>query len=314
MTTMQAVQQVGFGSAAVLALATVPRPQPGPGELLVRVRAAGVNPVDWKIREGYLRDFFDFRPPFIPGFDLSGIVEGVGPGVTAFEPGEEVFAFLPLARPGALAEYAVVKVEEAAAKPQTLTHTEAAGVPLAALTAWQALFDIASLGRGQSVLIHAAAGGVGHFATQLANWAGAHVIGTASAGNLDFLRQHGVHQGVDYTAGPFEEQVPAVDVVLDTLSGDTRERSWRLVKPHGILVSTLPPPPVVPAGAAAGVRGMHMLVRPSGAQLGRLADLIDSRVVRPEVTVLPFVQIHQAQALSQSGHTRGKIVLAIGEP
>ncbi len=314
METMKAVRQHRYGSVEVLVSDRVPRPLPGEGELLVRVRAAGLNPVDWKVREGYLREMLGLRLPFIPGYDISGTVEALGPGVETFNPGDEIFAFVPLSRAGAYAEYAIVKSGEAAVKPRTLDHNQAAAVPLAALTAWQALFDVVRITSGQRLLVHAAAGGVGHFAVQLGKWVGAHVIGTASSGNLEFLRRIGAHQAVNYGAAPFENSVSNVDVVLDTMAGDTRQRSWPLMNREGFLVSTLPPEPVVPQEAAAlRIRAAQMMVRPNGGQLVEIAELVDSGHLKPEVTVLPFdvTEVRKAHALSQGGHIRGKIVFEI---
>ena len=312
MQTMRAVRQHKYGSAEVLVLDNVPRPEPEEGELLVRVRAAGLNPVDWKVREGHFKEMLGLRLPFTPGYDIAGTVEAIGPGVETFNPGDEIFAFVSLSRAGAYAEYAIVKFGEAAFKPRSLDFNQAAAVPLAALTAWQSLFDVAHLVAGQRLLVHAAAGGVGHFAVQLAKWAGAHVIGTASVGNLEFLSRIGVHQAVNYAVTPFEKSVSIVDVVLDTISGDTRERSWQLINRDGFLVSTLPPEPAVPPEAAAkGICSAQMLVRPNGGQLVEIAELIDSGHLKPEITVLPLSEVRKAHELSQHGHGRGKIVLTI---
>jgi len=191
----------------------VERPVAAEDELLVRVHAAGINPVDWKVREGHLQDFLKLELPYTPGYDLSGVVEKTGGAVEEFQPGDQVFTFRNTATPGTFAEYAVVKAAEAAIKPDSLNHSQSAAVPVAALTAWQSLFDVAGLRSGQRVLIHAAAGGVGHFAVQFGCWIGAHVIATASAANLDFLEQIGAHQVIDYKAVRFEEEAGEVDVV-----------------------------------------------------------------------------------------------------
>ncbi|MEJ2033475.1 MAG: NADP-dependent oxidoreductase [Deltaproteobacteria bacterium] len=310
---MKTILLQAYGGPESLVLTDAPRPQIAEDELLVRVHAAGINPVDWKLSRGYLKDVLAFDLPFAPGYDLSGVVEETGPAVKDFLPGDAVFAMRDLTRPGAYAEYAAVKASEAAAKPTSLDHARAAAVPLAALTAWQGLFDIAGLRAGQKVLVHAAAGGVGHFAVQFARWAGAHVIGTASAINQDFLRQIGAHQTIDYTSQRFEEAVKEVDVVFDLLSGETRERSWSVLKKHGILVSTLPPPP--PAGVLEKyeVRGESMLVRPNGRQLGEIAQLIEEGKIQPEVTTYSFSEARRAHQMSEAGHTRGKLVLVIKE-
>lgn len=311
MPTMKATRVHAYGGAENLVLEEVERPVVGADEILVRVHAAGVNPVDWKIREGYLSEFLHLTLPFIPGYDLSGVVEEVGLEVRGFRPGDEVFAFLDLTRPRACAEYVAIKADEAALKPGSLSHAEAAAVPLAALTAWQCLFDLAGVRAGQKVLIHAAAGGVGHFAVQLARWAGAHVIGTASAANQEFIRRLGVHQAVDYRAVRFEEVTGKVDVVLDLMSGETRERSWPLLVENGILVTTLPPEPTPELLEKYQVRAATMLVQPSRSQLEEIAQLIDAGKLRPEVAAYPFAEVRQAQQLSQAGHTRGKLVLLL---
>lgn len=313
MATMKAVRVHTYGGAEKMIPEEVKRPVIGDDELLVRVHAAGVNPVDWKVREGYLHDFLGLRLPFIPGYDLSGVVEETGAAVEDFQPGDPVFALLNLSRPGAYAEYAVVKDAEAVSKPDSLNHAQAAAVPLAALTAWQCLFDMAGLQSGQKVLIHAAAGGVGHFAVQLARWVGAHVIATASAANLDFLRRIGAHQVIDYHTVRFEKLTGEVDVVLDLLSGETRERSWPLLRKHGILVTTLPPEPEAEVLARYQVRGAAMLVKPDSLQLGEIAQLIDSGRLRPEVKAFPFAQFREANQQSQTGHVRGKLVLVVRE-
>jgi NADPH:quinone reductase-like Zn-dependent oxidoreductase len=308
---MKAIRLQAYGGPENLVLAEMARPEIAADELLVRVHAAGVNPIDWKLRRGYLRELLACEPPFVPGYDLSGVVEETGGAVKDFTPGDAVFAMLDLSRPGACAEYAVVKASEAAVKPAALDHARAAAVPLAALTAWQCLFDIAGVQAGQKVLIHAAAGGVGHFAVQLGRWAGAHVIGTGSAANQEFLHRLGAHQTIDYTARRFEEEVKEVDVVLDLLSGETRERSWPVLKRQGILVSTLPPAPPAEVLAQYGVRGETMLVKPNPVQLGEIAELIEEGKVRPEVTTWPFNEFHRAHQMSETGHARGKLVLVL---
>jgi NADPH:quinone reductase-like Zn-dependent oxidoreductase len=313
MTKMKAIRIHAYGGTENLVLEEIARPAIADDELLVRVHAAGINPVDWKVREGYLREYLPFHPPFVPGYDLSGVVEEVGPRVKDFGPGDAVFAFLDLTRPGACAEYAAVKAGEAAVKPAALDHAGAGAVPLAALTAWQCLFDIAGVQSGMKVLIHAAAGGVGHFAVQLARWAGAHVIGTASATNQEFLGQLGAHQAIDYTTTRFEEVVNDIDVVLDLLGGEVRERSWPVLRKGGILVSSLGPEPAAEVLAKYQVRGTNMLVKPNNLELGEIAQLIDAGKLRPEVTTYPFSEIRRALLLSQTGHTRGKLVLLIKE-
>lgn len=309
MNTMKAVRIHAYGGPEVLKYEEVPRPEPGHGELLVRVHAAGVNPVDWKIREGYLKQALNHSLPLIPGWDVSGVVEATGPGVTRLKVDDEVYGLPDIGRDGAYADYIVVRETAVALKPKTIDHIHAAAIPLAALTAWQSLFDAAGLGTGQKVLIHAAAGGVGSFAVQLAKWKGAKVFGTASEGNHAFLRNLGADEVIDYHATRFEDVVHDVDVVFDTMGGDTQKRSWSVLKKGGILVSILGQPSVEEA-AAHGVRQAWVLVQANAEQLEALADLVDAGKLKPIVeTVLPLSEARRAQELSQSGHTRGKIVL-----
>jgi len=310
MTMMNAVRIHRYGGPEVLRYEKAPRPEPGTGEVLIRVHGAGVNPVDWKVREGYARDFLKHTLPLVPGWDVSGVVEAAGPGATRWKPGDELFSRPDIARNGAYAEFLVVRESEAARKPQSLDHLQAAAVPLAALTAWQALFDAAGLSPGQTVLIHAAAGGVGHFAVQLAKWKGARVIGTASGGNQAFLRTLGADETIDYTTTRFEEIVRDADVVLDTMGGDTQQRSWKTLREGGILSTILAPPPeeAVPPGKRLG----YTFVQPNAEQLSEIATLIDAGKVRTVVeTVLPLPEARSAQERSQAGHVRGKIVLQV---
>lgn len=311
MKTMKAVRIHAYGGKEALVYEDAPLPEIAGDEMLVRVRAAGINPIDWKVRDGYARDFLNFTLPFIPGWDIAGTVEKIGAKVTRFHPGDKIFAFIDLRRGGGYAEFAAVKEGEASFQPRALDPIKAAAVPLAALTAWQALFDIARLEAGQKVLIHAAAGGVGHFAVQFAAWRNAHTICTASARHHDFLNDIGAHEIIDYTKTPFEAVAKDVDVVLDTMSGDTRQRSWTVLKKGGILVTTLPPSPDQEA-EKYGVRAAAMLVHPNSNQLAEIAELIDSERVHPSLQeVLPLMQADRAQKISRTGHTRGKIVLSV---
>ncbi|MGH8760733.1 MAG: NADP-dependent oxidoreductase [Burkholderiales bacterium] len=311
METMKAVRIHVYGGPEVLKYEEAPRPKPGAGEVLIRVHAAGVNPVDWKIREGYFKGRVDHSLPLILGWDLSGVVEATGPGVAGLEEGEEVYSRPDIARDGADAEYIVVRETEVALKPKSIDHIHAAAIPLAALTAWQSLFDAGGLSTGQKVLIHAAAGGVGSFAVQLAKWKGAHVIGTASKRNQDFVKNLGADETIDYRTTRFEEVIHEVDVVFDTIGGETQKRSWKVLKKGGILVSIVGPPSAKEA-TAHGVRQASVFVQPSAAQLTELAKLVDSGKLKPIVeTVLPLSEARRAHELSQTGHTRGKIVLEV---
>jgi NADPH:quinone reductase-like Zn-dependent oxidoreductase len=311
MATMQAVRFHSYGDPGVLRVEQVPRPHAGPDEVLIQVQAAGVNPLDWKVRAGHVRGWLQHQLPLIPGWDVSGVVEAVGPGVTAFKPGDAVFGMLDFNLNGAYAQYVAANLRHLAPKPASLDYVQAAAVPLAALTAWQALFEVAGLLSGHTVLIHAAAGGVGHFAVQFAKGAGARVIGTASAANADFVRQLGADVVIDYHATQFETAVSGVDVVLDLMAGDVQERSWQVLKPGGILVSTLGiASPDAPR--QQGVRGAGVMVHPDPGHLSHIAALIDAGGVKPAVTtILPLAAAARAHEMSQAGHVRGKIVLQV---
>lgn len=312
MATMQAVRFHSYGGPEVLVLEEVARPQAGADEVLVQVHAAGVNPIDWKVRAGHLKDWLPHRLPLILGWDVSGVVEAVGPDVTAFKSGDAVYGMLDHMRDGAYAEYVAARTGDLVRKPRSIDHVQAAGVPLAALTAWQSLFEVANLAPWHTVLIHAAAGGVGHFAVQFAKWKGAKVIGTASAGNATFLKELGADRVIDYRTTQFEEVVSEVDVVLDTIGGDTQERSWQVLKKGGMLVATLG----ISSPEAArqhGVRGEGVRVHADTAQLTQIAALIDAGDLKPAVTtMLPLAEAARAHELGQTGHVRGKIVLKVG--
>jgi NADPH:quinone reductase-like Zn-dependent oxidoreductase len=311
MKTMKAVCIYSYGGPDVLVYEDAPRPHPGDGEVLVRVHAAGINPVDWKIREGHFKEKLHHALPLVLGWDVSGRIEALGSGLTRLKAGDEIFSRPDISRDGAYAEFIVIKESEAALKPKSIDHVHAAALPLAGLTAWQSLFDAGGLSAGQRVLIHAAAGGVGNLAVQLAKEKGAHVIGTASARNHDFLRKLGVDQVVDYQTVRFEEVVQAVDVVFDTIGGDVQERSWKVLKRGGILISIVSPPPVAVA-AAHGVRQAFVFTQPNAAQLDEIAKLADADKLKAFVeTVLPLSDAIRGQKLSECGHTRGKTVLRV---
>lgn len=313
MTTMKAVRIHAYGGPELLHYEDVPRPTLKPDDLLIRVRAAAVNPVDWKIREGYLQGFLRHQLPLILGWDVSGEVVEVGPEAAGFKIGDAVYARPDIERDGSYAEYIAVKASEAALKPTSLSHDHAAAVPLAALTAWQSLVDAAQLQAGQTVLIHAAAGGVGSFAVQLAKARGARVIATASAINIGIATSLGADQFIDYTKTRFETVAKDVDIVLDTVGGDTQHRSWQVLKPGGLLVSVISPPEEAIA-AAHSVRSAFVFIQPNGRQLTDIAQLIDEDRMKPVIhMVTPLSEVQQAQVISQGGHTRGKIVLHVAD-
>jgi NADPH:quinone reductase-like Zn-dependent oxidoreductase len=312
MSTMKAVRIHNYGGTDNLVLEEAPRPVAGDGELLIRVHASAVNPWDCAVRAGYVTNYYTYAFPLILGLDVSGVVEEVGKGVTGFAQGDAVYARTDPARNEAYAEYVAVPASEAALKPPSLDHLQAAALPHVGLTAWRALVDTAQLAPGQTILIHAAAGGVGSIAVQLAKWRGARVIGTASAPNLNFLKELGVDQAVDYTKDDFHEVARGVDVVLDAIGGDTQERSWDLLKPGGLLLSLVQPPSQDTA-TAHGVR--QQLVGgygPAGGVLNEIASLVKAGKVKPVVsTVLPLQDIRKAHALVEGKHVRGKIVLKV---
>src|SRR6202040_2706959 len=309
--TMKAIRIHNYGGPEVLKYEDAPRPQQQAGEFLIRAHAPGWNPTDWKVREGHMKDFWPHKFPLILGWDLSGVVEELGRGVSRFKIGDEVYGVPAPTRNGAYADYIVVRESELALKPNSLHHIRAAAVPLAALTAWQALFDTAQLQPGQRVLIHAGSGGVGHFAVQFAKWKGADVFATASTKNQDFLRKLGVDEPIDYTQQRFESVARNIDIVLDTIGGETQERSWSVLKKGGNLVSLVQPPSEEKA-KELGVRAAFMAGHPSGAQLAEIAKLINSGGLRPVIDrIPPLSEVRRAHELSQSRHTRGKIVLRV---
>src|SRR5882757_5144008 len=275
---MKAIRIHSYGGPEVLAQVEMQRPAPGANEVLIKVHAAAVNPVDWKMRAGYMKDFLPLSLPATLGSDVSGTVEEVGPGAARFKRGDEVYASLGL-EGGGYAEYAVAKEAIVAEKPHTLDHVQAAAVPTVGITAWQALFEVAQLRAGQKVLIHGAAGGVGNFAVQFAKGKGAYVIGTASSKNHAFLRELGVHQAIDYQQTHFEDVVRDADVVLDTIGGDTLERSFKALKKGGVLVSIVEPPSPELA-AKYGVRALFYGGHPSSSDLAEIAKLIDAGKVK----------------------------------
>jgi NADPH:quinone reductase-like Zn-dependent oxidoreductase len=308
---MKAVRIHEYGATDVLRYEDAPRPSPGEGEVLMRVYATTVNPFDCAVRAGYLSDYFDYTLPLILGTDVSGLIEEVGAGVTNFAHGDEVYARAGVTRDGANAEYVVVPASDVAAKPQSLDHLHAAALPHVILTAWQALIEAAHLAPGQTVLIHGAAGGVGHVAVQLAHLHGAKVIGTASI-NLDLLRELDVDETINYAKTPFETVVRDVDVVLDTVGNDTQQRSWSLLKPGGILLSTVQAPSEEIA-ANHGVR-QQMIASwpPIGPTLTQVARLVDEGQIKPVVSlVLPLEDIRRAHTLIEGRHARGKIALQV---
>lgn len=312
MGTMNAVRIHTYGGTEMLAFEQAPQPTVGAGEVLIQVHATSVNPFDCAVRAGYLTGWYQYPMPLTLGLDVAGVITEVGAGVTGFKPGDSVYARSDPGKNGAYAEFVLCAAENVAAKPRSLDYIQAAAVPHVALTAWAALISSAKISSGQTVLIHGAAGGVGHIAVQLAKLHGAKVIGTASANHLDFLKEIGVDEAVDYNAVPFESVVHNVDIVFDTVGGDTQERSWQTLKPGGILVSIVQPPPEETA-AQFGVRGQFVMGdQSSGEKLAMFAGLIDSGKLKITVShILPLDEIQHAHALIETRHMRGKIAVQV---
>jgi len=310
MTTMKAVRIHDFGGSEVLSYEDVERPKAAKDEVLVRVRAASASPIDWKVRAGYLRGWMDVPLPTVLGRDFAGDIVELGDGVEGFKVGDAVFGSVGELHRGSYAEYIVVKQDEIAPKPTSIDYVTAAAVPHSGLTAWQALMEAGKLEPGQTVLIHAAAGGVGSFAVQIAHAHKARVIGTASI-NLDLVRELGVDQAIDYTDTRFEDVVSDVDIVLDTIGGDTQERSWSVMKPGAVMVTLIGfTPASLETAAARGMRAEMIGQRPDPDHLRSLGELIDSGQIKPVVSrVLPISQVGEAQDFMAEGHSKGKIIL-----
>lgn len=332
---MKAVVMRKYGGPDVMALDDVPAPEPRANEVLIEVHAAALNPVDWKIRAGMLKAALDIKVPAVMGSELSGVVTGAGPEVLNFAAGDAVYARVDKDAMGAMAEYCAVDAGIVAKKPESLSHVEASGVPLAGLTAWQCLFDRMAVQSGQKVLIHAGAGGVGTFAIQFAKNAGAYVATTASAANHELLRELGADECIDYTTTDFTEVLSDYDAVLDAVGGQTTLDSIKVAKPGGWVVSiaSLPDPVsalemgigivprlflrfmtrnIVSTAKAAGVHYRFLFLEPRSDQLKAIADLIDSGKVRVIVdSTYPIEEYAEAFAKLETGHARGKIVLAL---
>lgn len=300
-----------YGGPEVLTLEEVGQPEPGPEEVLIRVRAAGVNPIDWKIREGELKDSGFHQLPLIPGWDVAGEVFEVGSGVDRFAVGDAVYALLDMKQNGSYAEYVTASIDWTAKKPETLDYIMAASVPMAALTAYEALNKM-NIKKGDRVLIHGAAGAVGGFAVQLAYLRGAYVIGVASSGDSAFLSSLGAEEALAYDSAPFENLVDEVDAVLDVIGGDILERSWRVIKPGGILISTVEEPAPSEEALRKKIRSEMMLVTPDGNLLTEISRLIDSGELKVRVSaVMPLVEAEKAQEIARGFHHRGKVVLQV---
>lgn len=306
---MKAVRISEYGDESVLDYTDVERPAPKADEVLVKVHVAAVNPVDWKIRDG-LGEMFGLKLPMILGCEIAGTIEAVGDDVDNFKKGDAVYGYLG-SHGGGYAEYAVAKADEIVLKPESLDFENAAAVAVGALTSWQAIFDLANLTSGQRILVTGASGGVGAMAVQLAKTKGAFVTGTASGKNEEYVRSLGVDEFIDYTTQRFEEIVKEVDVVFDTVGGDTLERAFQTLKKGGFLVTTVQPPTEEKA-QEFGVKAAMVAAQASAKQLAEINQLIDEGKLKTRVAmVLPLAEVKRAQELSASGRARGKIVLQV---
>jgi len=311
---MKAVRIHEYGDASVLRFEEAPRPVCEAEDVLIRVVGSSVNPVDWKIRRGYLKEMIPYAMPIIPGWDVSGVVEEIGAKVSRFQVGDAVYSRPDITRNGTYAEWIAVRESEVAFKPRTVSHISAAVLPLAGITAWEGLVNVGKVASGQRVLIHAAAGGVGSLAVQIAKAHGAHVIGTGSGATRALIESLGADEFVDYRTTALRDAVRNVDLVLDTMGGDTQEASWAVMAPGGLLVSMVNNP----AEAVTQwpqLRAAYIFIGPDVSVLERLAALVDEGKVRPVIGAeFALHDIRNAHVLSEAGHVRGKIALHVGAP
>jgi len=311
---MKAIRIHDYGDRSVLRYEDAPLPEIAADDLLVRIVASSINPVDWKVRRGYLASMINYPMPLILGWDFSGVIEKVGRAVTRFKIGDEVFARPDITRNGTYAEYIAVREAEVARKPRFVSHVQAACLPLAGITAWEVLFTAGKVQAGQTVLIHAAAGGVGSLAVQLAHWKGARVIATTSAANRDLVASLGADMVIDYKTTPFQDVVRDVDMVFDTLGGAVQEASWSVLKPGGILVSCAASPAQEKADAL-GLRQAFVFIQPNAEILGQLAALVENGRLRTVIGAeFALADLALAHELSESGHACGKIAIHVGPP
>jgi NADPH:quinone reductase-like Zn-dependent oxidoreductase len=307
---MKAVVLKEYGGVDALSYEDVEKPSPGADDILVKVENIGVNPIDWKIRNG-MGKMFGLNLPLILGTEIAGTVEEVGADVKKFEVGDAVFGNINMMRGGGYAEFVIAKESEIALKPENIDFENAAAIPVGTLTSWKAIFTTANLQAGQKILIHGAAGGVGSMAVQLAKAKGAYVYATASGKNEEFVKNLGADEFIDYTKTKFETVAADVDVVLDTIGGETQERSFGVLKKGGFLVA-LPAPPSPELAEKFGVRAEMIQSGPNGELLGEIAKLVEEGKIKTSIeTVLPLSEIKKAHELSESGHARGKIVLSV---
>jgi NADPH:quinone reductase-like Zn-dependent oxidoreductase len=302
---MRALRFYEYGGPEVLRLEDdVPVPEAGEGQVLIKVAGAGVNPVDWKIREGLMKNFAPVTFPATVGREFSGTVEKLGPGVSDFSVGDEVYGIAD----GSCADFVVANVDATGLRPASMDAADAGGVALTSMTAWQALFDNGGLKPGMKVLIQSASGGVGTFAVQIAKWGGAHVIGTCSAANAHLVQELGADEIIDYKSEDYAELLSDIDLVIET-SPQNMQKSLGILKPGGTLVSLVGPPP-----KEEGKNSKGMSMQPKREQLSQISDLIEDLKIRPVIdTVVPFSRAIDLQNEVQKGHTVGKVVVRLSE-
>jgi NADPH:quinone reductase-like Zn-dependent oxidoreductase len=299
-----------YGGPEVLKLEQILCPEPKDGEVLIRIHAAGVLPADWKIRQGLFKEVRSIQFPYIPGSSFAGVVEDVGAGVASIWKGQQVFG---RSTSGTYAEYTVASTDSLVLKPHSISFDEAATISGGAATAWQSIMHDGGLKAGERVLIHGAAGGVGLFAVQFAIWKGANVIGTASSINVDFVRSLGAETVIDYTSTSFEQVVQSVDLVLDTVGGETLERSWSVVKSGGTIVSLLEQPSLEKA-KELGIRALKPSRLSTSEDLKTIAQLFEKGIVKTVIAkIFPLHEAGLAHEMSQRGHGRGRIVLHVSD-
>ena len=311
---MKAVRIHQYGNVDTLRYEDADEPMVRADDVLIRVVGTSVNPIDWKIRQGHLKEIIPHRMPIILGWDVSGVVTEIGVKVSKFKIGDCVYARPDVERDGTYAEFISVREAEVAMKPQTISHIEAGVLPLAAIAAWEALVNVAKVSAGQRVLIHAASGGVGSLAVQLAKSRGAFVIGTSSAGNRGLVESLGVDEFIDYRAQRLQDAAKKIDVVFDTVGGKAQSESWPVMVAGGILVSIISEPPEDEA-KKLGMRSAFVFIKPNAPALEEIAQMVDSGKLRPIIGAEFALQdIKHAHGLSESGRAKGKIAIYAGHP
>ena len=308
---MKAVRMHSRAGPEALVYEDAPVPEIGPGEALISVRAAGITPTEFTWNSTFTTRDKRSRLPIVPAFEVAGIVEKVGSGASNLAKGDAVYGLLDFWRDGAAAEYVVARSSDLAPKPQSLSFTHAAAIPLSGLTAWQSLFDYAKLSKGDTVLVHGAGGGVGTFAVQFARWRGAHVFATCSRAKASLVSSLGADRVIDYSSARFQDELSGLDVVLDTVGGEVLENSWGVLRRGGSLVTIVGDAPEEKA-SKYGVKGFSILVEPNRQELTEIANLVDTGEVKPVVdAVLPLSRAREAYERGLRGHNRGKLVLKV---